>query len=81
MRKPAQPKSVIKQTIADAAYWEKLSKALGWRLIGFTFRRTALFDTDPGHIYCRTLSVNATIRDSILNAISAAVNKAQRKFK
>lgn len=74
-------KQEAKLAIADSRYWEKLSKALGWRLIGFTFRVTASFDTDPGHIYSQTLQVNATQRDSILNAISAAVNKAQRKFK
>lgn len=31
------------EILADVAYWQELEKALGWRLIGFTFRETATF--------------------------------------
>lgn len=81
MRKPAQPRTVMTQVLADLKYWTKLSKALDWQLKSFTYRHTATFETANPPNFNSMLQVTAFQRDSILNAISAAVNKTQRKFK
>jgi len=57
-----------KQVIADSIWWEELEVVKPWRLIGFTFRKSAIFSTDDYN----TLTLLPSQRDQILSAIREA---------
>ena len=51
-----------KQAIADGEFWTKLGKPYGWRLIGFTYRQSALFGVGTH----ATVNVNSAILKALL---------------
>lgn len=65
----------IDTTTADRRYWNKLAKALGWRLYGWTYRNHASFITSPPGIHYQFIEVTGSQRDAIL----AAIEKGKQK--
>lgn len=51
----------------DFAYWQELADLLGWKVIGFTFKVSALYET--GKEYNNTISLWGKQRDDIVRAI------------
>ena len=40
-----------KQVLEDMKYWKEIERYLPWRLFGFTYKRTAAFNTESGVLY------------------------------
>lgn len=62
-------KKQLKQIEADSDYWREFGIAIGWRLIGFTDRVHASFDTGRKAIYLPSFTIVAHERDAIMAAI------------
>jgi hypothetical protein len=60
--------SEVRQIQADAAYWNELGDALGWKMYGFTAQLTASYITDS----ISSVQLTGGQRDAIMNAINAA---------
>jgi hypothetical protein len=54
---------------ADHEYWDEFGDAIGWKLIGFTGRTHASFDTGRKAIYLPSFTVVGIERDAIMAAI------------
>ena len=52
-------------TLADLDYWQGFGTALGWRLLGFTYRQGATFVTRSGE----TIQISGLQRDDIVNRL------------
>lgn len=57
--------------LADKAYWTELADKLGWRLLGWTYRKHATFATDEDS-YQHVLQITLRQRDDIARAILKA---------
>lgn len=69
-------KLTLKQQVEeDHKYWEKLTKLTGWRVIGFSYRQTASFDTGSRAPYRPGFQITGKELDDILAGVSKAVNK------
>lgn len=67
-RKTAAERREAAQILADADYWRRIESALGWRLLGFSWRETATFETGK----YSSIVLKGHQRDDIINAIDYA---------
>jgi hypothetical protein len=63
-------KSEIAEMKLDHKYWNEFGSAIGWRLIGFTNRIHAGFDTGRKVAYLPGFSITGGERDAIMAAIN-----------
>lgn len=57
----------LKEIEDDLAYWQELADLLGWQVVGFTFKNSALFETSK--VYNISLTLRGGQRDDIVRAI------------
>lgn len=60
------------QLAADKVYWQELADALGWKLLGFTYRWHGTFKNNITHGSDEACHLSGKQRDDIIRAIASA---------
>lgn len=62
----------MEQMLLDKAYWQELADALGWKLIGFTYRWHATYVNNITQGSDESAHLSGKQRDDIMRALAAA---------
>jgi hypothetical protein len=62
----------MEQMLEDKAYWEALAFALGWKLLGFTYRWHATYLNHITQGSDDSVHLSGSQRDDIMRAIATA---------
>lgn len=76
-------KAEVAVAVADLAYWNELADALGWQVLGFTYRADATFSAgdDTANM---TIIIDGWARDDILNNLKekqGRLAKAENRYR
>ena len=61
----------LQKDLEDLEYWKEFTDIFGWRVMGWTYRSSALIEVGPN----QTLELTRTVRDAIVNKVTALQNR------